>query len=848
MARTLIISDRHNSFFTANNIRVGNRIPTEGNYVKGDIIVNTGNTTSEAMWICVESGNPGIWEVVGAGAGGGSNFVSINNTVFVNEPVNEVELGLGVTITSKDKLIVHHNSIHLMQDVDYRIEGNKIVKLTEGNWNEDSEEAMFAFELFKNVESVDGNLVEIKSKLVCMQNTVTVNGAVNEVKIGIEGFNKDKDTLMVFENETFLTRGVNYEINENGDGIVPVGDEVWNDVMIDDWSYTFVVFKDVPLVEGEDKIGMDLLADDVKKAIQDASNIDLSGYATKEEMNGKVAQGDYDTKIAELEEKVNEAFTSANNGKQLIASAIGEPVSADDTFSAMSDKINDMKSDLKQVLTDEGVSVSEEDDMNSLIAKVDEEFDRQENELNTQITLLNNQINSLTSELAGKVNPAGTAVAGDVLSGKTFINSTGNTITGGMANQGSKTFTPSASKQTGAAGYYSGITVNAVSNLSAANIKNGVVVGGVTGTAPIPSGTATASQVLTGYTFSNGSSVGITGTMANQGAKTFTPSASKQTGAAGYYSGITVNTDSNLVAANIVSGKTIFGVTGTAKLSPLPTWYNASNKWTLAGTTGDAIPASYEPASLIYINGYLYYVEITDSNNSGMSHIGRYNCSNNTYSILNTTNGSQRAAAANNGNQIYLFGGASRGWTLYDTTLCYDVSTNTWTNKATLPAKLCFSAAENVGGKIYVSGGSNSSSSNSVNTNYCYDPSTNTWTTKTAMSIKRSKHLTGVYNNQIIVAGGNTGMGEITTNVAWYNPSTNTWTNKSTAAPNSFNNMSSCMCNNYMYVGASGYHWRYTPSSDTWTTRTTLTSSNITFGSDGKFVYAFNNVVHFYIP
>ena len=505
----------------------------------------------------------------------------------------------------------------------------------------------------------------------------------------------------------------------------------------------------------------------VWKVVGIVEDIDLSGYATKEEMNGKVAQGDYDTKIAELEEKVNEAFTSANNGKQLIASAIGEPVSADDTFSAMSDKINDMKSDLKQVLTDEGVSVSEEDDMNSLIAKVDEEFDRQENELNTQITLLNNQINSLTSELAGKVNPAGTAVAGDVLSGKTFINSTGNTITGGMANQGSKTFTPSASKQTGAAGYYSGITVN---------------------------------------------------------------------------------TDSNLVAANIVSGKKIFGVTGTAKLSPLPTWYDASNKWTLAGTTGDNIPASYEPASLIYINGYLYYVEITDSNSSGMSHIGRYNCSNNTYSILNTTNGSQRAAAANNGNQIYLFGGASRGWTLYNTTLCYDVSTNTWTNKAALPAKLCFSAAENIGGKIYVSGGSNSSSSNSVNTNYCYDPSTNTWTTKTAMSIKRSRHLTGVYNNQIIVAGGHTGMGEITTNVAWYNPSTNTWTNKSTAAPNSFNNMSSCMCNNYMYVGASGYHWRYTPSSDTWTTRTTLTSSNITFGSDGKFVYAFNNVVHFYIP
>ena len=417
MARTLIVSDRHNSFFSANNIRVGNQIPVEGNYVKGDIIVNIGdNTASEAMWICVESGNPGIWEVVGAGAGGngGSNFVSINNTVFVNEPVDEVELGLNVAITSKDKLIVHHNSIHLMQDVDYKIEGNKIVKLTEGNWNEDSEEAMFAFELFKNVESVDGNLVELKYKLVCMQNTVTVNGAVNEVKIGIEGFDKDKDTLMVFENETFLTRGVNYEINGNGDGIVPVGDEVWNDVMIDDWSYTFVVFKDVPLVEGEDKIGMDLLADDVKKAIEDASNIDLSGYAEKgeipvnvselvndagyltehQDLSGYVEQEEYNGKIAELEGRVNEAFTSANNGKELIANAIGEPVSADDTFQAMSNDINSLLSTFKTNMMNNGITVESGDRFKSLIDKIST---MAEEDSGRGIQMTSDEINSLSN-------------------------------------------------------------------------------------------------------------------------------------------------------------------------------------------------------------------------------------------------------------------------------------------------------------------------------------------------------------------------------------------------------------------------------------------------------------------
>ena len=78
---------------------------------------------------------------------------------------------------------------------------------------------------------------------------------------------------------------------------------------------------------------------------------------------------------------INELFQSANNGKELIANAIGKPLSKEDTFSAMSDKINNIKSDLKQVLTDEGVSVSNEDNMDSLITKVDEEFDRKNTEM-----------------------------------------------------------------------------------------------------------------------------------------------------------------------------------------------------------------------------------------------------------------------------------------------------------------------------------------------------------------------------------------------------------------------------------------------------------------------------------
>jgi hypothetical protein len=95
--------------------------------------------------------------------------------------------------------------------------------------------------------------------------------------------------------------------------------------------------------------------------IEDASNIDLSGYVEQEEYNGK---------IAELEGKVNEAFTNANNGKQLIANAIGEPVSADDTFSAMSNDINGLLSSFKTNMMNNGVTVESGDKFKSLIDKI----------------------------------------------------------------------------------------------------------------------------------------------------------------------------------------------------------------------------------------------------------------------------------------------------------------------------------------------------------------------------------------------------------------------------------------------------------------------------------------------
>lgn len=86
--------------------------------------------------------------------------------------------------------------------------------------------------------------------------------------------------------------------------------------------------------------------------------------------------------------------------------------------------------------------------------------------------------NSLASQTSAS------AAAGHILSGQTaWVN--GNRITGNIASIGGQTISPGASSQTvSSSGKYmtGNVVVNAISNLSAANIKKGTVVGGVTGT------------------------------------------------------------------------------------------------------------------------------------------------------------------------------------------------------------------------------------------------------------------------------------------------------------------------------------------------------------------------------
>ena len=77
--------------------------------------------------------------------------------------------------------------------------------------------------------------------------------------------------------------------------------------------------------------------------------------------------------------------------------------------------------------------------------------------------------------------------------------------------------------------------------------------------------TATAGTVRSGYKFVNSSGQLITGTIPSKGAQTYTPKTVSQTISSGQYlsGNQTIQGDGNLIASNIKSGVSIFGVSGS---------------------------------------------------------------------------------------------------------------------------------------------------------------------------------------------------------------------------------------------------------------------------------------------
>ena len=183
-------------------------------------------------------------------------------------------------------------------------------------------------------------------------------------------------------------------------------------------------------------------------------------------------------------------------------------------------------------------------------------------------------------QLLGK-GGGGNLVAEDLLFGKTATGNSG-LVVGSAPNNGIINITPKAVAQSIPVGYTSGGTVYGDSNLLSENIKANKILFGIQGKSSVvdtADALATSAQLLSGVSaYVNGNK--IVGNIANnygvwQYAQSIQPTSGRlhMYPPKGYYdpaggSGIYYD-DANYIDANIVSGKSIFGLGGTATVSSL---------------------------------------------------------------------------------------------------------------------------------------------------------------------------------------------------------------------------------------------------------------------------------------
>ena len=119
--------------------------------------------------------------------------------------------------------------------------------------------------------------------------------------------------------------------------------------------------------------GLELVASNVKMkdgtTVEDTVSANKTSILDIQNNNGNLSNLNTTNK-SNIVSAINEVFQSANNGKSTIATSVGSPLLATDTFSAMGTKINTLTSTLKTNLTNKGVTPGTRDTLSTLINKV----------------------------------------------------------------------------------------------------------------------------------------------------------------------------------------------------------------------------------------------------------------------------------------------------------------------------------------------------------------------------------------------------------------------------------------------------------------------------------------------
>ena len=341
-------------YFSNNKIFTGTEKPTQGKFDVGDIIVNIGpNSAEEPMWICVEAGTPGVWELCSG--------------------VNEEEI---TNIIQSNAL----TAVEYTDGVDIQIDGGEIGNMNELQTTDKSSIVGAINELFQSanngkelIASAIGEPLDSNDTFSAMSNDI--NSLLSQFKT-----NMMNSGVTVESNDRFkqlidkikgLTEGEGNKGIQYAEGTCSLTHTIDSSVdhnLVTDLAFTptiaFVTFEG-----GRCFVGSFSEVATISNYYFDESNPFVFLFEPMNQFKLNTYMKIIDNGV-QLHISTNLGYSNQNGIFNVKWYAIG--VGEEDTT---------LRDSLASILQGEGVEVTEEDDMASLISKVDEEFENKNTEM-----------------------------------------------------------------------------------------------------------------------------------------------------------------------------------------------------------------------------------------------------------------------------------------------------------------------------------------------------------------------------------------------------------------------------------------------------------------------------------
>lgn len=152
--------------------------------------------------------------------------------------------------------------------------------------------------LIQYIQSLVGSGGDSNSSLRFMKNTVTLSNNSREVNIGIEGFNKDTDLILVYKNSVYLEYLMDFTISSDNSRIISTNsNETYNSGDI----FNFVALINCPelseyVIDGNKllvgSVSIDKLDSRLSESLNNLINgIDIDGGSFGEVEDGKIMDG-----------------------------------------------------------------------------------------------------------------------------------------------------------------------------------------------------------------------------------------------------------------------------------------------------------------------------------------------------------------------------------------------------------------------------------------------------------------------------------------------------------------------------------------------------------------------------